>query len=294
MKFKNIDSEIFIPDNKAEEDAIIRTTHMAIAAHPDDIEMMALDGVLKCFNNDEKWFLGVVVASGYGSPRNGIYSNFNDFDMEIIRKKEQKKAATLGEYGAVIQLNYKIAKWNDVKNIEMSSSVINELKDIICKAKPEIIYTHNLVDKHYDHIATAIWSIEALRQLPKKFHPDKLYGCEVWRSLDWVNDDEKIIFNVDEHPNLSLSLLGVHDSQICGGKRYDNAAVGRRMSNATYCVTNEVDNVNQIIYGMDLTPLINDINLDINEYICGYIKRFNNKVSYWITDYFNNQTKTNI
>ena len=45
MKLKKSGAEIFIPDGVSVEEALIRTTHMAIAAHQDDIEIMAMDGV---------------------------------------------------------------------------------------------------------------------------------------------------------------------------------------------------------------------------------------------------------
>jgi len=34
--------------------------------------------------------------------------------------------------------------------------------------------------------------------------------------------------------NLQFALLGVFESQIAGGKRYDLALMGRRRANATY------------------------------------------------------------
>ena len=53
MKLRNTGSEIFVPDNKPVDEAISRTTHMAIGAHQDDLEIMAYDGILKCFGNDK-------------------------------------------------------------------------------------------------------------------------------------------------------------------------------------------------------------------------------------------------
>ena len=39
---------------------------------------------------------------------------------------------------------------------------------------------------------------------------------------------------VDRHENLHAALMGVFDSQIAGGKRYDLATAGRRRAHATY------------------------------------------------------------
>jgi hypothetical protein len=59
-------------------------------------------------------------------------------------------------------------------------------------------------------------------------------GCEVWRNLDWLLDEDKQGLPVDDRPNLAAALSGVFDSQISGGKRYDLAVQGRRLANATF------------------------------------------------------------
>ena len=43
MKLNKADAELFIPDGKPTEEALERTTHMAIAAHHDDIERFKND-----------------------------------------------------------------------------------------------------------------------------------------------------------------------------------------------------------------------------------------------------------
>jgi hypothetical protein len=108
--------------------------------------------------------------------------------------------------------------------------------------------------------------------------PEKLYGCEAWRALDWVNDDEKIVFDFSCRPNLGTALIGVFDSQISGGKRYDLAAQGRNVANATYLSSHNTDTMTNCGYGIDMSELIWDDNLDIGEYIRGYIRRFEDDV----------------
>ena len=84
---------------------------------------------------------------------------------------------------------------------------------------------------------------------------------------------------MEAHENLAMSLLGVFDSQICGGKRYDLATMGRRRANATYFASHGVDESTSLIFGIDLTPLIEDEQLDVGEYINGFINRFAREVS---------------
>ncbi len=50
-------------------------------------------------------------------------------------------------------------------------------------------------------------------------HPQKIYGCEVWRDLDWIVDSDKVVFDVGAHENLAVALTGVFDPQISGGKK---------------------------------------------------------------------------
>jgi len=279
VKLKQEGAELFIPDGISVEEGIARTTHMAISAHQDDIEIMAYHGIIECFGRDDKWFFACVVTDGAGSPRDDLYASFTDEDMKIVRKKEQKKAAYVGEYGALALMNYPSKAAKDPNN----KDIVEELAQLIEKARPEVVYTHNLADKHDTHVGVVTKVIKAIRTLPADKRPKKLYGCEVWRALDWVNDNEKVMFDVSAHPNIAAAVLGVFDSQICGGKRYDLATTGRRVANATYAESHGTDTSSALTYSMDLTPLIENDQLDVVEYVMGFIDRFKqdvyNKVS---------------
>jgi len=269
MRFKLETAEIFVPDQLPTGDALSRTTHMGIGAHQDDLEIMALAGILECFQREDKWFCGVVVTNGSGSPREDLYKDFTDDDMRLIRRKEQKKAAIVGEYSAQVLLDYSSSavKGGDKKG------VIDDLMRILQAAKPEVVYTHNLADKHDTHVGVTLRVIEAIRNLDEEDQPKKVYGCEVWRDLDWIADQEKVTFDVSAHENLQAALLGVFDSQISGGKRYDLATMGRRRANATYFESHGADVVTGMIYAMDLTPLIVDPNLEFHEFLDGFVER---------------------
>ncbi len=261
---------VYVPDGTEQNKALARTTHLCIAAHQDDIEFMAYAPISECFGSKDKWFCGVVTTDGAGSPRSGIYANCTDEDIKAIRVEEQKKAATVGEYGAQILLGYSSARVKGSKNEEVISGYVEILK----ATKPQYVYIHNLADKHITHVATAVKAIEAMRRLDDKDKPQKVYGCEVWRSLDWLNDDEKVLLDTGKHPNLARALSSVFDSQILGGKRYDLAVEGRRLANATFSQSHSCDEYEGLNYAMDLTPLIYDNTLDITEYVTGYIMRF--------------------
>ncbi len=274
MKLNKVQASWYIPDNKPFDEAIKRTTHMSIAAHQDDIEIMAYDGILQCLGKEDAWFLGVVVTNGSGSARDGIYKDYTDEQMIEVRRLEQKKAAMIGEFGALALLEYTSKETKDPKN----EDVVDDLERMLLLAQPDILYTHNLADKHDTHIGVTTKVIKALRRIPKELRPKKVYGCEVWRDLDWMLDEEKVQFDVSGHPNLAQALVEVFDSQIVGGKRYDVATIGRRAANATYAIAHKVDRADQIINAMDLTPLIENDSLDITDYTTSYIDRFKKDV----------------
>jgi LmbE family N-acetylglucosaminyl deacetylase len=270
MQFHLPSAEIFIPDNLPAEQALARTTHMAVSAHQDDIEIMAAAAILECYQQEEKWFTGVVLTDGRGSPRSGLYASYDDEEMRKTRFKEQRKAAVLGEYAAQVMLDYPSQAVKDGTNRQP----VDDLAALLKVARPKIVYTHNLADKHDTHVGTALKVIAAIRSLGKADRPEKLYGCEVWRDLDWMVDGDKVPFDLSAHENLQAALLGVFDSQIVGGKRYDQASLGRRRANATYFESHGVDETTGLSYAMDLTPLLLDPSKDILSFVNEHIQRF--------------------
>ena len=85
MKFNQPKAQLYIPDGAPEAEALARTTHLAIGAHQDDLEIMAVDGIIEAFGHPDKWFTGVVMTNGAGSPRAGVYAHYTDEDMRRVR-----------------------------------------------------------------------------------------------------------------------------------------------------------------------------------------------------------------
>lgn len=275
MQLHNPTAELYIPDHQPETQALARTTHLAIGAHQDDLEIMAYEGILRCFQLPDKWFTGVVVTNGSGSARTGVYEAYTDAQMVEIRKIEQKKAALIGDFAAQFLLDYPSGAVKDGKN----QQPVEDLKAILEATRPEFVYTHNLADKHDTHVGVTLKTIAALRALPRDARPSHVYGCEVWRDLDWMVDSDKVAFDVSERENLQMALLGVFDSQIAGGKRYDLATLGRRRAHATYHESHGVDATTGITFAMDLTPLLEDDALDPHAYVQQLVQRFAEDVS---------------
>src|SRR5258706_189502 len=106
MKLHNPTAEIFVPDGKPVAAALARTTHLGIAAHQDDLEIMAFLGILAGYHSGNQWLVGVTCTDGAGSSRTGPYAGYTDAQMRVVGRHEQNAAAVVGEYGVMIQLDY--------------------------------------------------------------------------------------------------------------------------------------------------------------------------------------------
>jgi len=275
MKFYLTQADLFVPDGTVFPAALARTTHLCIGAHQDDQEFMAYHGIAACFQTPNRWFTGVTVTNGSGSSRCGPYAGYTDEEMVAVRRGEQRKAAVVGEYACQVQLDYTSSSVKDPAD----GNVVADLEQILAVAKPDVVYLHNPADKHDTHVAVLSRSLTALRKQPAADRPQRVLGCEVWRSLDWLLDEEKQVMPVDAHPNLAASLSGLFDSQITGGKRYDAAVAGRRMANATFYESHATDQHNALAWAIDLAPLVADPSLDLGEYTRGFIERFGDDVA---------------
>jgi LmbE family N-acetylglucosaminyl deacetylase len=231
---------------------------------------MACHGILTCYQKSDRWFTGVTIASGSGSVRAGVFANKSDAEMIALRKAEQKRAAILGEYGAMLLLNHPSTAVKDATH----AGVAADLDAVLDATAPEIVYVHNLADKHDTHVAAALRVVAALRRMPVGRRPRRLIGCEVWRDLDWLCDAEKVPMPVDRHGALAVDLVAIFQSQIAGGKRYDLAAEGRRRAHATFFESGAVDAGDAMVWGMDLTPLVTDDAQDPARFVEEHIKRF--------------------
>lgn len=271
----NPNADLFIPDGKALPEAVARTTHLGIGAHQDDLEFMAYHGIAECFHRNDRWFGGVILTDGKGSSRAGPYGEWTDDQVAAERVQEQRRAAVLGEFSFVAQLGFPSKEVRDAK----AAAPRADLQAILAAAKPEVVYLHNPADKHQTHVGVTLRAIEAMRALPAADRPRKVLGCEVWRSLDWLLDADKVVLPVSQRLNLAAALNGVFDSQITGGKRYDLAVMGRRLANATFFDAYASDQETHLQWAMDLTPLVQDTSLDIETYTLGFVDRLKGDIS---------------
>jgi LmbE family N-acetylglucosaminyl deacetylase len=262
-------ARLMIPDGLAAPEALRRTTHLGIGAHQDDLEFMAFHGILACYDQKDRWFGGVTITDGRGSSRAGKFQDWTDDQIAAERIREQDAAAVIGQYAFMAQLGHPSKSVRDARE----TVARDDLFRILEATRPEVVYLHNLADKHDTHVGCALRCLEALRRLPKADRPQKVYGCEVWRDLDWLVDSEKTPMPVSARPELARALNEVFATQIAGGKRYDLAVIGRRTANATFSQAHATDQESAMQWAMDLTPLVQDDSLDPIAYTTGFIDR---------------------
>ncbi len=115
--------------------------------------------------------------------------------------------------------------------------------------------------------------------MPVDQRPRRVYGCEAWRKLDWLVADDRERLDVGASPNLAAALIGVFDSQISGGKRYDLAEEGHRRANATYDDSHSADAFEHLSLAMDLTPLVADDSLSVTAFALDHVARLRHDIA---------------
>jgi LmbE family N-acetylglucosaminyl deacetylase len=275
MNLHNPDASLDVPDKTLVKEALSRTTHLAIGAHQDDVEIMAFHGIRICYDDPHQWFGGVVVTDGVGSPRTGKYANVSEGEMGRLRSREQIQAAKIGRYSFIAQLAYPSEVVRDANQQDLAK----DLHAILNVAHPRVVYTHNPADKHETHVAVALEAIEAIRKQPPEKRPEAVYGCEVWRSLDWLPDENKIALDAGADDGLALRLLEAFASQNEGGKNYPRATLGRWGANATFHEPYAIDQSERLVFAMDLTPLVAEPFVDVAEYVLDLVNRFHQDVA---------------
>lgn len=271
MHLQRPTAEVYVPDGSELGVALSRTTYLGIGAHPDDLELMAADGILRAVASEQRWFCGVIVTDGARSPRGGRYAKYDEAQMRRLRRAEQKAAARLGHYSAVILLDYP----SEALVSGARQQAVADLRQVVDATRPSWIYTHNLADAHHTHVCVALDVITACRAA--NHNPERLIGCEVWRDLDWLAATDRVVMPVSGNEKLQVDLIRAFASQVESGKPYDRAALGRRHAHATFGDSRTFDAETGAILGMDLTPLL-DPSADPQRYVQGLLDSFSRDV----------------
>lgn len=274
MLFSQPDADLFFPKPCGDGLDLSACTHLGIGAHADDLEFMALHGILECYGSATKQFCGITCTDGLGSARGSDYQQLSDREFIELRADEQRSAAEIGQYHFMAQLSHPS---RHAQNAAHRSGLVEDIFQILQRAEPEEIYTHNPFDKHPTHVGVLEACLEAIHQLPADSRPRKVWGCEVWRGLDWLPDSLKVLQDVSEHADLAESLNACFQSQISGGKRYDLAVEGRRRANATFSNPRALDAESRLQIAIDLSPLIHE-DMPLPAFKASVMKRFESEI----------------
>lgn len=264
LQLSRPDADICVPDGGPLEAALERTTHLAIGAHADDLEIMAWHGIRAGGPN----FAGVVCTDGRSAPRGGPHEALSDDALRDLRRQEQRRAAQAGGYAAVLQLDHR----SDGLKSGGDPEVEADLAAILATAQPRVVYTHNPMDAHVTHVAVCVAAIAAIRSLPAKQRPRTLLGCEVWRGLDWLDEDATALTLEDE--DAWAAAMGHHASQIEGGRPYPQGALGRARANAVFAESYETGGETPTWLALDLTPVIRPGGTDLESLVFEQLERF--------------------
>ncbi|MCI5073059.1 PIG-L family deacetylase [bacterium] len=237
-------------------------SHLAIGAHPDDVEIFAYNAIEACYQSKEKNFAAIICTNGSGAPKYGEYKNKSKDEIIQIRKMEQQKAAQLGQYSGLIHFNHESEV---VKN--KSDILLNDLKLLLDYFKPNYIFTHNPFDAHATHRYTLLACLKALKAIDHQAWLKGFFACEVWGSLDWLPSQFKYVLGENNSEELQKQLLNCFYSQNVGSqKRYDLGTVGRKQGNATFFESDQGNRYTHQSYAIDLLPVLNDSQHSLVEY----------------------------
>lgn len=266
--------DVLVPDGRALAEALARTTVLGVGAHPDDLELMAIGPIAECRDDHDRWFTGVTVTDGAGSVGGGPFAGMAPEALVARRRQEQRNAARIGAYGLMVQLGRPSTVVRDPGG---RAEVAARLAAVVDAARPELLVTHNPVDRHPTHVAVVLAVVEACRSLPAGHRPARVLGMEGWRSLDWLPEADKVRVDVSGHRELARRLAGAHTSQL-SAKRYDLAEEGRRRANATLDEARAADIAEEVQLALDLTPLVRDDGRSVREWVAGLLARFSGDV----------------
>jgi len=90
MNYSQGAADVFVPDGLPPCIALAQVTHLCVAAHQDDIEIMAHAGIVDCLESPGKWFGGVVVTDGAGSLQHSDPAGASEPGGEICSSRRRR------------------------------------------------------------------------------------------------------------------------------------------------------------------------------------------------------------
>jgi LmbE family N-acetylglucosaminyl deacetylase len=142
-----------------------------------------------------------------------------------------------------------------------------------------VVYAHDPTDRHATHVGACAAAIAALRRLPAEWRPARVYGCEVWRSLDWLAEGDLVRLDVSGHEETWRALLACFPSQTEGARPFEQGALGRARANAVFSEARAAGGAGAAWLALDLSPLLRDPRLSLEEFVRERVARFEAEVT---------------
>lgn len=192
---------------------------LAITCHPDDMEINCGGTLLKCVKRGDHVTVCHVCNGNMG------HVVIEPEELREIRIAEAARSCAMGGFDVVT------CDVGDLDLYEGSKAVRDKLVQIIRKAKPDLILTHDPNDYMADHVAVArlVFDASFAASVPH-YEPGEYPACEV-TPLYYVENSAGINFipteyvDVTEETELKLKMLACHESQIKWLMDHDNVDV---------------------------------------------------------------------
>ena len=174
---------------------------LAIAAHPDDLEIGCFGALTKFKSLGNEIFL-LILSKGEKK------------DYGEIRCEESKQSASV--LGATLYLE----ELKD-SSIAYDERTISLIEGYIEKIKPDIIFAPFSEDSHQDHRNSFLSILSASR---------KKHNLLCYESVTSMNFDPNIFFDITEHMQTKIKCLSCHKSQLKAAYLVEEAIKGSALS----------------------------------------------------------------
>ncbi len=170
---------------------------LVIGAHPDDPETIA-GGTMLVLKN-----LGCEVVSVYLTGGEAGINGMSHDEAAKVRHQESAEACK------VMGVRHIFLDQVD-GNAEVNKERYAQMKEVIEREKPDVVFTHWPIDSHRDHRVCSILVYDAWRQLGHSFD---LYYAEAMSGLQSQNFIPTDYVNIDAFVELKHKACMCHESQ---------------------------------------------------------------------------------
>lgn len=183
--------------------------YLVIAAHPDD-EVLGCGGTIaRLIQEGNEIFLAIL-----GEGVTSRYARREEAEkrlLEVLQEKTRHVAAILGVKDVFL---YNLPD-NQFDTVPMLN-IVKIIEELVCKLRPEVIYTQHGGDLNIDHTITFRATLTATRPMvdcPVK----ELYTYEVPSSTEWTFQRLEPVFR----PNVFVDISATIDEKIQAMQKYD-------------------------------------------------------------------------